>query len=59
MLKLAVKKDAGVPAKNLGVAVVKPEKLPVISGNKEIINTEVVVPTSSSTVIAAARKHKS
>ena len=51
--KLAVKKDAGVPAKNLGVAVVKPEKLPVISGNKEIINTEVVVPTSGSTVIAA------
>ena len=51
--KLAVKKDAGVPAKNLGVAVVKPEKLPVISGNKEIINTEVVVPTVSSTVIAA------
>ena len=50
--KLAVKKDAGVPAKNLGVAVVKPEKLPVISGNKEIINTEVVVPTVSSTVIA-------
>ena len=51
--KLAVKKDAGVPAKNLGVAVVKPEKLPVISGNKEIKNTEVVVPTSGSTVIAA------
>ena len=51
--KLAVKKDAGVPAKNLGVAIVKPEKLPVISGNKEIINTEVVVPTSGSTVIAA------
>ena len=51
--KLAVKKDAGVPAKNLGVAVVKPEKLPVISGNKELINTEVVVPTVSSTVIAA------
>ncbi|MDB9964674.1 hypothetical protein OAD51_00255 [Flavobacteriaceae bacterium] len=50
--KLAVKKDAGVPAKNLGVAVVKPEKLPVISGNKELINTEVVVPTVSSTVIA-------
>ena len=51
--KLAVKKDAGVPAKNLGVAVVKPEKLPVISGNKEVINTEVLVPTSGSTVIAA------
>ena len=51
--KLAVKKDAGVPAKNLGVAIVKPEKLPVISGNKEIINTEVIVPTGSSTVIAA------
>ena len=50
--KLAVKKDAGVPAKNLGVAVVKPEKLPVISGNKELINTEVVLPTSGSTVIA-------
>ena len=54
--KLAVKKDAGVPAKNLGVAIVKPEKLPVISGNKEIINTEVVVPTASSTVIASEEK---
>ena len=51
--KLAVKKDAGVPAKNLGVAVVKPNNSPVISENKEIINTEVVVPTGSSTVIAA------
>jgi hypothetical protein len=51
--KLAVKKDAGVPAKNLGVAVVKPNNSPVISENKEIINTEVVVPTVSSTVIAA------
>ena len=51
--KLAVKKDAGVPAKNLGVAVVKPNNSPVISENKEIINTEVVVPTGSSTVIVA------
>ena len=51
--KLAVKKDAGVPAKNLGVAVVKPNNSPVISENKEIINTEVLVPTGSSTVIAA------
>ena len=51
--KLAVKKDAGVTAKNLGVAVVKPNNSPVISENKEIINTEVVVPTGSSTVIAA------
>ena len=51
--KLAVKKDAGVPAKNLGVAVVKPNNSPVISENKEIINTEVVVPTGSSTVTAA------
>ena len=51
--KLAVKKDAGVPAKNLGVAVVKPNNSPVISENKEIINTEVVVPTVSSAIITA------
>ncbi|MDB4028063.1 hypothetical protein N9459_02655 [Flavobacteriaceae bacterium] len=46
-------KNAVVPAKNLGVAVVKPNNPPVISENKEIINTEVVVPTGSSTIIAA------
>ena len=52
--KLAVKKDAGVPAKNLGVAVVKPEKLPLVSDNQEIINhNQLVVPSRSSTVIAA------
>ena len=51
--KLAVKKDAGVPAKNLGVAVVKPNNSPVISENKEIINTEVVLPTVSSAIITA------
>ena len=51
--KLAVKKDAGVPAKNLGVAVVKPNNSPVLKERKEIINTEAVVPTGSSTVIAA------
>ncbi|MDC1435189.1 hypothetical protein N8094_00725 [Flavobacteriaceae bacterium] len=51
--KLAVKKEAGVPAKNLGVAVVKPNNSPVISENKEIINTEVVVPTVSSAIITA------
>ncbi len=54
--KLAVKKDAGIPAKNLGMAVVKPNNSPVISENKEIINTEVVVPTGSSTVIASKEK---
>ena len=51
--KLAVKKDAGVPAKNLGVAVVKPNNSPVLKERKEIINTEAVMPTGSSTVIAA------
>ena len=54
--KLAVKKNAGVLSKNLGVAVVKPNNSPVISENKEIINTEVVVPTASSTVIASEEK---
>ena len=44
--KLAVKKDAGVLSKNF----------PVISENKEIINTETVVPTGSSTVIASKEK---
>lgn len=52
--KLAVKKDPGVPVKNLGVAVVKPEKLPVVSDNQEIINhNQLVVPSRSSTVITA------
>ena len=51
--KLAVKKDAGVPAKNLGVAVVKPNNSPVLKERKETINTEVLVPTSGSTVIAS------
>ena len=51
--KLAVKKDAGVPAKNLGVAVVKSNNSPVLEERKETINTEVVMPTSGSTVIAA------
>ena len=52
--KLAVKKDAGVPAKNLGVAVVKPKKLPLVSDNQEIINhNQLVVPSRSSTVITA------
>ena len=52
--KLAVKKDPGVPVKNLGVAIVKPEKLPVVSDNQEIINhNQLVVPSRSSTVIAA------
>ena len=44
--KLAVKKDAGVLSKNF----------PVISENKEIINTETVVPTGRSTVIASKEK---
>ena len=56
VVKLVAKKDAGVLAKNLGVAVVKPNNSPVISENKEIINTEVVVPTASSTVIASEEK---
>ena len=56
VVKLVVKKDAGVLSKNLGVAVVKPNNSPVISENKEIINTEVVVPTASSTVIASEEK---
>ena len=51
--KLAVKKDAGVPAKNLGMAVVKPNNSPVLKERKEIINTEAVMPIGSSTVIAA------
>ena len=52
--KLAVKKDAGVPAKNLGVAVVKPNNSPVISENKEIINhNQLVVPSRSSAIIIA------
>jgi hypothetical protein len=52
--KLAVKKDPGVPVKNLGVAIVKPEKLPVVSDNQEIINhNQLVVPSRSSTVITA------
>ena len=33
--KLAVKKDAGVPAKNLGVAVVKPNNSPVFQKIKK------------------------
>jgi hypothetical protein len=56
VVKLVVKKNAGVLSKNLGVAVVKPNNSPVISENKEIINTEVVVPTASSTVIASEEK---
>ena len=56
VVKLVVKKNAGVLSKNLGVAVVKPNNSPVISENKEIINTEVVVPTDSSTVIASEEK---
>ncbi|MDA9272345.1 anti-sigma factor [Flavobacteriaceae bacterium] len=56
VVKLVVKKDAGVLSKNLGVAVVKPNNSPVILENKEIINTEVVVPTASSTVIASEEK---
>jgi hypothetical protein len=56
VVKLVVKKDPGVASKNLGVAVVKPNNSPVISENKEIINTEVVVPTASSTVIASEEK---
>ena len=56
VVKLVVKKDAGVLSKNLGVAVVKPNNSPVISENKEIINTEVVLPTPSSTVIASEEK---
>ena len=51
--KLAVKKDAGVPAKNLGMAVVKPNNSPVLKERKEIINTEAVMPIGSSAVIAA------
>ena len=51
--KLAVKKGAGVPAKNLGVAVVKSNNSPVLEERKETINTEVLAPTVSSTVIAA------
>ena len=56
VVKLVAKKDAGVLAKNLGVAVVKPNNFPVISENKEIINTETVVPTGSSIVIASKEK---
>jgi hypothetical protein len=56
VVKLVAKKDAGVLVKNLGVAVVKPNNSPVISENKEIINTEVVVPTGSSIVIASKEK---
>ena len=56
VVKLVAKKDAGVLSKNLGVAVVKPNNSPVISENKEIINTETVVPTGSSTVIASKEK---
>ena len=46
VVKLVAKKDAGVLSKNF----------PVISENKEIINTETVVPTGSSTVIASKEK---
>ena len=46
IVKLVAKKDAGVLSKNF----------PVISENKEIINTETVVPTGSSTVIASKEK---
>jgi len=56
VVKLVVKKDAGVLSKNLGVAVVKPNNSPVILENKDITNTEVVVPTASSTVIASEEK---
>ena len=56
VVKLVAKKDTGVLAKNLGVAVVKPNNSPVISENKEIINTETVVPTGSSIVIASEEK---
>jgi len=52
--KLAVKKNPGVPAKNLGVAVVKPKKLPVVSDNQEIFNhNQLVVPSRSSAIITA------
>ncbi len=46
VVKLVAKKDAGVLSKNF----------PVISENKEIINTETVVPTGSSIVIASKEK---
>ena len=46
VVKLVAKKDAGVLSKNF----------PVISENKEIINTETVVPAGSSTVIASKEK---
>ena len=46
VVKLVAKKDAGVLSKNF----------PVISENKEIINTGTVVPTGSSTVIASKEK---
>ena len=46
IVKLVAKKDAGVLSKNF----------PVISENKEIINTETVVPAGSSTVIASKEK---
>ena len=46
VVKLVAKKDAGVLSKNF----------PVISENKEIINTETVVPTGNSTVIASKEK---
>jgi hypothetical protein len=56
VVKLVAKKDAGVPAKNLGVAVVKSNNSPVLEERKETINTEVLVPTGSSTVIASKEK---
>jgi predicted nucleic acid binding AN1-type Zn finger protein len=59
VVKLVVKKDPGVALKNLGVAVLETKSSVILKKTKELIKTEVILPSDSPSVEVAEEKTES